>query len=147
MTTVRERSGWSHLEEAVISPPRPVGVLGHPIRRVMVVVITHQHNSMVKHWLGILSRPVYCLHTAEILEEVVEIYNSTQCSKGWFSMSASVILECGSGGSSEDHQQQQHSGLMLLTERGWWTYIAEVVSKPSSKAQLWRFLLQLIANI
>jgi hypothetical protein len=32
---------------------------------------------MVKHWLGILARPVYCLHIAEILEEGVEIYNST----------------------------------------------------------------------
>jgi hypothetical protein len=84
-----ERS-WSHLEEAVVSPLWPVGVLGHPVGRVMVVVITHQHNSMVKLHLGIVARPVHRLRIAVVLEEGLKIYNST-CRKGGYSISASVI--------------------------------------------------------
>jgi hypothetical protein len=85
-----ERSGWSHLEKAVVSPPRPVGVLGHPVGRVVVVVITHQHNSMVKLHLGILARPVHCLHIAEILEEGVEICNS-RCGE-WYDSNTNVFI-------------------------------------------------------
>jgi hypothetical protein len=43
----------------------------------VVVVITHQHNSMVILHSGILARHVYCLHIrAVLLEEGVEICNS-----------------------------------------------------------------------
>jgi hypothetical protein len=139
-----ERS-WSHLEEAIVPPSRSVRILGHPVRRVVVVVITHQHNSMVVDHPGILARPVHCFRIAVLLEEGLKIYNST-CRKGRYSMSASAILKlllvpaaAGQGKITITTRVSRAAA----ADREEMVDIAEVSSQSSSKAHLLRLLLQL----
>jgi hypothetical protein len=69
----------SHLEQPIVCPCWPVGVLGNPVGRVVVVVVAHKHHCMAKLILGIPTRPIYCSCVARFVEEGTEICSSMSC--------------------------------------------------------------------
>jgi hypothetical protein len=70
------RASQAHLEQPIVSPCWPVGVLGNPVGRVVVVVVAHKHHSMAKLTLGVFARPVYRLCITVVAEEGTEICSS-----------------------------------------------------------------------